>query len=491
MRAFTLIGALGAAAILVPLGARDAQACGGCFHPPVPPMETGTVVTDHQMIFVTSPAQTTLYDMIKYSGAPSSFAWVLPIHGTVQVGLSSEAVFAALDQVTATTIVPPPYPSCPIPADCNCNELELGGASTGAPQAAIDAGAVNVLSMATVGPYDTVQLQSSDPTALDTWLTNNGYSIPSDVAPIIAAYVNDGFDFLALRLAPGQGVQAMRPVSVTSTGAGMTLPLRMVAAGTGATVGVTLWALSDGRLEAENFQNFIVQASQLVWDWSSDVSNYSTLVQAKETSLGNAAWQTESSTDVSPYSVENLVLGTQFSKGADASIDPTIEGYTSSDAGSGLTADQQRQQDLAQLFPGGGATVRVTRMRADLAHAALASDLVLGASADQSTVSTTYTVTNAVNVPACPNPPVCPCGSDPGIGSVGSSSSGVVGGSSGSSSGFGDAPPGTTHSSKNAFGCTASPGDSSGSGLDLVVTGMVGAAFIGSRLRRQRRSRRP
>src|SRR5215469_6487769 len=84
-------GVLGASAFLLATttAVRDAHACGGCFDPPTPPEESGTVVTDHQMIFVTAPQQTTLYDMIKYTGSPASFAWVLPIHGAVTIGLSS------------------------------------------------------------------------------------------------------------------------------------------------------------------------------------------------------------------------------------------------------------------------------------------------------------------------------------------------------------------------------------------------------------------
>ena len=144
--------------------------------------------------------------------------------------------------------------------------------------------------------------------ALDTWLQANGYTIPAAVQPIVAQYVSEGFDFLALRLAPGQGVQAMRPVSVTSTGAGLSLPLRMVAAGTGATVGITLWVVATGGYEPQNFQTFTISAASLVWDWSQGISNYSTLVSQKETALGNAAWQIESALDESPFQVENLVL---------------------------------------------------------------------------------------------------------------------------------------------------------------------------------------
>ena len=53
------------------------------------------------------------------------------------------------------------------------------------------------------------------------------------ILPVIDAYVAEGFNFLALKLVPGQGVDSMRPVRVTTPGAAATLPLRMVAAGTG------------------------------------------------------------------------------------------------------------------------------------------------------------------------------------------------------------------------------------------------------------------
>jgi hypothetical protein len=99
----------------------------------------------------------------------------------------------------------------------------------------------------------------------------------------------------------------MRPVSVTSPGASLTLPLRMVAAGTGATVGVTLWVLGDGRYEAANFPNFIIDPSSLVWDWSLQTSNYTTVQQQTESAAGFATWQTESSLGLSPYQLEAAV----------------------------------------------------------------------------------------------------------------------------------------------------------------------------------------
>jgi hypothetical protein len=502
MRTRILAGALSASALFVAASGPEARACGGCFNRPLAPTETGSVVTDHQMIFVTSPQQTTLYDMIKYTGSPSSFAWVLPIHGTVHIGLSSYTLFAALDQVTRPNILPPPYPTCPVPADCNfCGGGASGNASGGTNAAA--GAPVAILSQETVGPYDTVQLQSTDPNALTAWLNANNYAIPTDIQPLIAKYVSEGFDFLALRLSPGQGVQSMRPISVSAAGAGVSLPLRMVAAGTGATVGITLWVAAAGRYEPQNFGSFVIQPSELVWDWSNNSSNYSMLQQAMEGALGNAAWQTEASLDVTPYTVETLVLngtgGRFVSSGGGPAIDAAAEGYTSSgDGGDASTADQQRQADLDTLFPGGVSTVRLTRMRADLSHAALANDLTLQASSDQSTVSNVYQIDKAINAPTCPNPPVCPCGTG-GLGSFGGSTgamgpggSGVVGVGGGTPIGNGGTPsssggPASGGASTKSSGCSASASEVDGT-TGLVFAGLVGAAVTGSRLRRRRRS---
>jgi len=288
--------------------------------------------------------------------------------------------------------------------------------------------------------------------------------------------VSEGFDFLALGLATGQGVHSMRPVRVTSSGAGVSLPLRMVAAGTGATVGITIWVLADGRYEPQNYRTFKVDPSTLVWDWSASSSNYSTVVAQQEQLMGNAAWQIESSLDLSPYQVESPIL-------AD---DPTqdylpIDG---GDAGTSMTADEVRQADLATLFPGGGTSVRVTRFRGDIAHTALSNDLVLHASADQSQLSNRYQVTVSANAPTCPAVPnPCPpCD----YGSSGSSSGSGFGGSSGGI--FSSGGSGT--SGGHGSGCATAPtgGGDGDSGIPTLLGGLVGVTVL---LKTRSRRRRP
>ena len=387
---------------------RDAAACGGCFHPPT---QVASDITDERMLLSVSTKQTTLYDQIRYSGSPSSFAWVLPIHGTVDVGLSADVLFGSVDQLTATQINPPPQ-NCPAPPS-NCNSFNGKGGGFAAPSAAgdsADAGVV-VTKAENVGPYSTVQLHATDSSALEKWLSDNGFQIPVDVKPIIDQYVAEGFDFLAMKLLPNQGVQAMRPVRVTAPGASLSLPLRMAAIGTGVSVGITIWVVADGRYQPQNFPFYHIEDKDLVWDWSTTSSNYTTLRSQNEATLKGKGWEIESSLTLNQQLISNTILsggvyygggGVGPSQASQASADYLPVDADDSGTTTGQTAEQVRQADIAALFAGmNGPNVRITRMRSDISHAAMTSDFVLQASPDQAEIPNVRNLTNAVNL-QCP-----------------------------------------------------------------------------------------
>jgi hypothetical protein len=253
-------------------------------------------------------------------------------------------------------------------------------------------------------------------------LPQNGFEVADAEAPIIAQYVAEGFGFLAMKLLPDQGVKAMRPVRVTTTGASFSLPLRMAAIGTGVTVGITIWVVSDGRYEPQNFPFFHIDDSALIWDWSTSLSNYTTLRTQEETALEGKGWEIESSISLSQQVISNVILsgGGSFNNGSggltssvsDPSEDylPVTSDVSAEAGGDGGTedasvvesAEEVRTEDVNALFAGiAPPNVRVTRIRSDIAHAAMNVDLVLQASADQSEVSNVRTVTHSVNE-TCP-----------------------------------------------------------------------------------------
>ncbi len=186
--------AVGAGIALASLAAstHDAQACGGCFVPE----GVNTQVSSHRMVLSLSNERTTLWDQIVYVGEPESFAWVLPTRGVVEVGLSSDAMFQALESMTVVTVLSPP--ACGFGGNDSASAAaEDSAGSSGPPSKGSDEEAVEVTAHEVVGPYETVQLSSDDPEALRDWLEEHGYAIPDDVAPLVDDYGTEGFDFLA------------------------------------------------------------------------------------------------------------------------------------------------------------------------------------------------------------------------------------------------------------------------------------------------------
>jgi hypothetical protein len=398
-----LLSSFLSAAALVAVS-RPAQACGGCFVPP----ENNTVVTDHRMILSVGQGQSTLYDQIRYQGAPESFAWVLPISGEAQVGLSADVVFSVLDSFTQVGVVAPPR-NCPAPpSDCARNFPQASpGAASG------DGGladGVTVTKREVVGPYETVQLQATNPEALNQWLAANKFSIPEDVKPVVAQYVRENFNFLALKLRPSASVQSMRPVRVTSKGPSIVLPLRMVAAGAGASVGITLFTMAEGRYEPQNFPFFQIAAEDVSWDWTGTApttgpatssttdgqSNFRDVRKSKSDAFGGRAWEVESSLEVrtGAFPVPAAPFG-----GATPEPSASAAGYTQEGT---KIPDILMREDLDILYGRrSGGLSRLTRMRADLSKAALSEDLVLAASADQAVLSNQRRITRELNEPSC------------------------------------------------------------------------------------------
>lgn len=261
---------------VVALTPRVADACGGCFIPPGPP----TVVSGHRMVMSISQTQTVLWDQIQYSGEPEEFAWVLPVKPGARIEAGTAAFFEVLEAQSAVR-VQPPFVNCGGGSASGCGFAsgasadEFGDGGDGAPNAG--GNPVEVVHQGTVGPYDTVTLSTDEPGALNDWLESNGYNVDDSTQPIVDAYVAEGFDFIALRLQPGQGVQQMTPVRVVMEGGTVTLPLRMVGIGTGAQTPIVLYVIGEGRYTTQNFEEVRVSPELVSWDFESEESNYTEL----------------------------------------------------------------------------------------------------------------------------------------------------------------------------------------------------------------------
>jgi hypothetical protein len=354
-RALFLVAAVG----LPTLAPRAADACGGCFAP----SETNQVVTDHLMVMALHASESILWDQIRYSGRPEDFSWVLPIQGSATVEVASGAFFDTLAQTTAPTVTAP-VATCP-----GAGRGGLFASGDSASLSSPESGGVQVISTAIVGPYQTVTLRSSDADALSTWLRANNYAIPSSIQPVIQHYTDLRMDFLALRLRPGEGVQAMQPVRVRFATPSPVLPLRMVAAGIADKVGVSLFVFSEGRSEAMNFPNALVDRARVSWDYATSSSNYAAMFRAAIAPSNGRAWVTEAA-------LPSDNLAGNFRYNADATPDWGL-----------ATATLSRPW--------------VTRLRADLPASALDRDLQLQSASASTPLETSFQAGVLLNRPPC------------------------------------------------------------------------------------------
>ncbi|WP_437585764.1 DUF2330 domain-containing protein [Sorangium sp. So ce1000] len=314
LRLFALLALAAPAATLV--SPREAIACGGCF---APPTET-TVVNAHRMVLSVSPVQSVLWDQIQYSGDPSEFAWVLPVKRGAILEVGSDAWFETLDAATSVRITAPS-------SSCGQSGGGCGFVGVGASSDSVEAGGfgneqVTVLHRGTVGPYETFTLATETPGALNTWLEANGYGVDASTQPVIDAYVEESFDFIAIRLLPGKDVKEMKPVRVVTPGANPALPLRMVAAGTGANVAITLFTISEARLAAEGFAAAAVPIDLLAWDFASQESNYGVL---REKTLAAAD---DGRAFLTPYARQGSLFSSVSSPAAPFGVRYTTSGST-------------------------------------------------------------------------------------------------------------------------------------------------------------------
>ncbi len=328
---FAACAALSASSLAM-LTTTDARACGGCFtQTSTPGGSESTIVTAHRMALSVSTERTVLWDQIQYQGAPEEFAWVLPVKPGTTINLASDAFFEALDAATTAHASPPPgvvctqtspgmngnvdgygyYGGCSITGCGSGRSLGEVGAGGSGGSTTITIGVpvsiptVEVVHQESIGPYEAVVLSSNKPGALHDWLLDHGFGIDPTMEPIVDAYEAESFDFVALRLIPGADVRQMRPVRVISPGAAPVLPLRMVAAGTGANVAMTLFLLGEGRWSPSNFPAAEIYQGQVEWDFDTSSSNYAPLRAGALAAGDGSSWLTT-------YSKPGALLGQVF-----------------------------------------------------------------------------------------------------------------------------------------------------------------------------------
>ncbi len=252
--------------------------------PPLPPTKPGDPVVDVQVVqsaervlFVRDPATNTshVWVEVRYTGLAKDFGWVLPLPKVPEVGVGTVRLFDWLDAYLHAryfVLYDGPQENCRNALDgCNAMQNVWDTKSSDAPAAMDGAtgsvptapGTVDVLSSGSTGPYDYVVIKGSDANALYTWLTGHNYVLPEKAKPILQSHVDAGNVFLAIKLSNGQGINAIRPVTLKMPDAEPCVPLRLTSIAAAEEMNVVVTVAGPGRAVVKNHLDVTVNPFRL------------------------------------------------------------------------------------------------------------------------------------------------------------------------------------------------------------------------------------
>ncbi|MEV5939870.1 DUF2330 domain-containing protein [Streptomyces sp. NPDC051994] len=154
-------------------------------------------------------------------------AWIMPVPSRATVKLGDRRLFDELESLSAPVHRTRSY-FWPQDGDWPfTNDRSVGD---GAPSAGATP-PVEVVGRERLGPFDVARLTATDPTALRDWLAHNGFQLPPALATELRPYVEQKWEYVAIRLAPEQPGQTLGgpldPLSLTFASDRLVYPMRL------------------------------------------------------------------------------------------------------------------------------------------------------------------------------------------------------------------------------------------------------------------------
>ncbi|WP_405819720.1 DUF2330 domain-containing protein [Streptomyces sp. NBC_00838] len=142
------------------------------------------------------------------NGNAPEAAWIMPVPNRAEVELGDPELFGELDALTEPERRTRHYFW---PRDGDWPFTSDGdGLSAGAPLPGDAAPPVGVVGRERLGDFDVARLTATDPGALRNWLETNGFELPADLATELQPYVDQEWEYVAVRLAPEEDGARLR-----------------------------------------------------------------------------------------------------------------------------------------------------------------------------------------------------------------------------------------------------------------------------------------
>lgn len=219
-----------------------------------------------KVVMVRDEDRTVLTMVNDFKGNPEEFAVVVPVPTSIakqQIHIGDKAVVDHLDAYSAPRLVEyfDPDP-CQVMA---MEKMSVGRLQAAAPMAARDEAArarslgVTIESRYTVGEYDILILSAKQSGGLETWLRENGYTVPQGASGVLSGYLKQGMRFFVAKVNLKEksklGYAYLRPIQVAYESSKFMLPIRLGMVNSEGTQDLFVYALTkNGRVETTNYR---------------------------------------------------------------------------------------------------------------------------------------------------------------------------------------------------------------------------------------------
>ena len=215
-----------------------------------------------KVVMVRDDDRTVLTMANDFQGEAKDFAVVVPVPTVLekeQIHVGDNALIDHLDAYSAPRLVE--YWDADPCAPIRYRAQAVPNAPTGAAadQSRASALGVKIEAQYTVGEYGIVILSAEQSNGLETWLTENGYKIPTGASSVLESYIKQNLRFFVAKVNLQEkeklGFTYLRPLQIAYESSKFMLPIRLGTVNANGSQELFIFVLSrQGRVETTNYR---------------------------------------------------------------------------------------------------------------------------------------------------------------------------------------------------------------------------------------------
>jgi hypothetical protein len=219
-----------------------------------------------QVVIVRDGDRTVMTMANDFQGSARDFAVVIPVPTKIergQIHVADKALIDHLDAYSSPRLVEyfdpdpcePPMPRMMAPmAGAVSESITVSKARDRAQSLG-----VTIEAKYTVGEYDILILSAKQSSGLETWLTENGYTLPKGAASVLGSYIRQNMHFFVAKVNLGEqarlGFNYLRPLQVAYESPKFMLPIRLGTVNANGAQELFVYAITTrGRVETTNYK---------------------------------------------------------------------------------------------------------------------------------------------------------------------------------------------------------------------------------------------